>query len=535
MKGIKQVKNYRLLKEIGRGTSGIVYEAVDDSNGKKYAVKSIPSSKLENKRILDNFKRELRLLYSLNHQNIIKITGIEKTVNNTYLALEFCNGGNLYDYMAYHKQKYGTPLPENQVQYIVRQIVNGLEYMHKNKIIHRDIKLENILLNFNSINNIHLPNQEYTKLDYSKHSIFNCTIKIADLGYARELDGCSLASTICGTPMTMAPDLIHLGEKKYNSKADLWSLGAITYELITGNLPFFGNNFKHLIENVMKGKYSFPNSLKISLEIIVFINGLLQYFPHKRYDWKQIHVHPFISNELSTFTTIDLEKIEIDDTQDCEKLQNDTKDCGNFLWLLFKSSLKNITLDKEVLHNFLIGEVDGFRKILEMNKTNIKELQIDEKSINNESKNNNHQKDEIVENINKEALSKIDTKVEKESIKISQNNNILKEDLKEVLDEKNSYKQETLTKVLLEEFKKELIEEKMENEKEIDLINEKLSKENNSNIHSEKHIVVQDKENCDENDEIWEILSCNSISEDRIEVVNFEQNFNILPDYFNSK
>ena len=87
MKGIKQVKNYRLLKEIGKGTTGTVYEAVDDSNGKKYAIKSIPSAKLENKRILENFKRELKLLYGLNHNNIIKIAGIEKTVNNTYLAL----------------------------------------------------------------------------------------------------------------------------------------------------------------------------------------------------------------------------------------------------------------------------------------------------------------------------------------------------------------------------------------------------------------------------------------------------------------
>ena len=89
MKGIKQVKNYRLLREIGKGQTGTVYEAVDDSNGKKFAIKSIPSSKLENKRILENFKKELKLIHSLSHNNLLKIIGLEKTVNNTYLVLEY--------------------------------------------------------------------------------------------------------------------------------------------------------------------------------------------------------------------------------------------------------------------------------------------------------------------------------------------------------------------------------------------------------------------------------------------------------------
>ena len=367
MKGIKQVKNYRLLKEIGKGTTGTVYEAVDDSNGRKYAIKSIASAKLENKRIMDNFKRELKLLHGLNHLNIIKISGIEKTVNNTYLILEYCNGGNLYEYLTFCKQKNNSPLAENEIQFVIRQIINGLEYMHKNKIIHRDIKLENILLNFNSVSNIYIQNQENSKLDYSKLSLFDCTIKIADLGYARELDGSNLASTICGTPMTMAPDVIQFGDRKYNSKADLWSLGAICYELLTGALPFSGNNFNNLIENVMKGKYSFPKTLKISIECVLFINGLLQFYPNKRYDWFQISDHPFIINDTSSFHIIDLEKIDLDN-KDCEKFQNDTKDCGNFLWILFKSSLNDISLDKIDSENFKIGEIDAFKKIKNNNK-----------------------------------------------------------------------------------------------------------------------------------------------------------------------
>jgi len=161
---------------------------------------------------LDNFKRELKLLHGLNHNNIIKIHGIEKTTNNTYLILEYCNGGNLYEYLTFHLNKYKSPIPENQIQFIMKQFIQGLEYMHKNKIVHRDIKLENILLNFDSIPNIYNQNQEQVKIDYNKVNIFDCSVKIADLGYARELDGCSVASTICGTPMTMAPDIIKLSE-----------------------------------------------------------------------------------------------------------------------------------------------------------------------------------------------------------------------------------------------------------------------------------------------------------------------------------
>lgn len=532
MKGIKQVKNYRLLKEIGRGSTGTVYEAVDDSNNRKIAVKSIPSSKLENKRILENFKRELKLLHSLNHTNIIKITGIEKTVNNTYLALEFCNGGNLYEYTTFYKQKFGTPLPEIQVQFIVRQIISGLEYMHKNKIVHRDIKLENILLNFSTISNIHVPNQDYVKLDYSKHSIFDCTIKIADLGYARELDGCCLASTICGTPMTMAPDIIQFSDKKYNSKADLWSLGAISYELITGTLPFYGNNLQNLLENVMKGKYYFPNFLKISLEAILFINGLLQFYPQKRFDWEQILTHPFVVNESSTFTIIDLEKINYD-SNNSEKLQNDTKNCGNFLWILFKSSIKDTTLDKLGLENLLLGDVDGYRKILEINhkKEDINSVFTHEnKMIVSEQMNNGN----ILLQPSKEtACEEQPTKIMNDTSLINNRKEVFEKTGKNA--ENCSLNNQMEVKKQNANFTIEAFEELVDNRENENEISEKINKESEL-VHVLK-IEINDLSNGDkqENEDIWEILSSTSIIDDKIEIINFNESYNIIPDYFNNK
>lgn len=102
---MKQIDNYRLTKELGKGTSAIVYQAVDDKTNQIVAVKAIPGQKLEDKRSMENFKRELNLLHSLNHENIIKIIGLKKTSRFCYLILEYCNGGNLYEFKCHYEKK----------------------------------------------------------------------------------------------------------------------------------------------------------------------------------------------------------------------------------------------------------------------------------------------------------------------------------------------------------------------------------------------------------------------------------------------
>lgn len=365
MKGIKQIKKYRLIREIGKGATGIVYEAVNDETNKLVAVKAIPSAKLMEKRVMENFKRELKLLHGLNHGNIIKITGVEKTVNNIYLILEYCNGGNLYEYSYYYRKTFGKNLPEKSVQKILRQLIEGLEYMHNCRTVHRDIKLENILINFNSASNTVNPGGMPEKVDYDKVDLDYISVKIADLGYARELEGGGVASTICGTPITMAPDIINLfdnanKEHKYNSKVDLWSLGAITYELLIGRPPFYASNYKQLFEEVMAGKYNLPKNLTISVEAITFINGLLQFYPDKRMDWAEIRSHPFITNEPSTFHIIDLHTVDTK-FENPQHLEMNTKDCENFLWIMFKpkadAEIKLDKIDASIIQNPIIDKL----------------------------------------------------------------------------------------------------------------------------------------------------------------------------------
>jgi serine/threonine protein kinase len=120
-----------------------------------------------------------------------------------------------------------------------------------------------------------------------------------------------MGSTILGTPLYMSPDVVerldNKTNKKYNTSADLWSLGVITYELLTGTTPFVGAKYEEVFQNIEKGSYKLPKKLKPSIEIISFINGLLQYYPEKRYDWEQIKQHPFLTKNVEDFNFVDLE------------------------------------------------------------------------------------------------------------------------------------------------------------------------------------------------------------------------------------
>jgi serine/threonine protein kinase len=348
MKGIKQVKNYRLLKEIGRGQIGIVYEAVDDTNGKKYAIKSIPSSKLDNKRVLEIFKKELKMIHSLNHNNILKIIGLEKTVNNTYLVLEYCNGGSLKDYISFYHQKYSNLLPESHIQFFIRQLTQGTEYMMKNKLLKRDLKSENLLLNFASIQNIYKPQESNIKLDLTSLDIFDSCIKIGDVGYSKELDLEMKNSTKCGNPANITQIGI---ESHYNNHIELWSLGAITYELLFGLQPNY--------DKVLRCKDIFPEKFKISLEIISFINCLLNFNSDKRLSWDKITNHPFVVNNINTFTLTEVEKVFVEDSYNLEERKDEV---NNFLWISLKSNLVK-GLD-DIMNNKLEENVNGREKIM---------------------------------------------------------------------------------------------------------------------------------------------------------------------------
>lgn len=337
LKGYKQIRSYKLFEPpIGKGAVGVVYKAWDSKRNQLAAIKSISSKLLSDEQRMRCFQNEVKALHYLKHDNIIKIYSVEKTINNIYIALEFANGGTLNELLRFYKNKYNSGIPEPLVQRIIQQLLSGLEYMHEKKHMHRDLKLDNILLHFND----HYERDNF--VDYEKSGFDGMQIKIADLGYAKNIEGTDLASTLCGTPITMPPEVVqnHLErnfERGYNAKADLWSLGALTYEMLVSQPPFNGYNIDDLFKNISKGVYNYPQNCMISIEAISFINGLLTFSNYDRFSFDDMKSHPFVYQDPLTFHPIDLNIIP-KDSMSGNKIEVDSKNCNNFLWVMFKNS-----------------------------------------------------------------------------------------------------------------------------------------------------------------------------------------------------
>ena len=347
----KEENNYKKIGVLHKGANdSSVYLAIDSKKNILTAIKSIPKNKMDQE-AQKNFRRELQNLHNLIHPNIIHILDYLNNQSYNYIVLEYCNGGNLREYLQKYMEKNNAPLNEFFIQKILRQIAPALEFMHSKNIIHRDIKLENILLNFNTYPNIPKNGKRPQALKFSEKSLNkDFSAKITGLNFSKDLIQDNMGSTILGTPLYMSPDVVerldNKTNKKYNTSADLWSLGVITYELLTGTTPFVGSKYEEVFQNIEKGSYKLPKKLKPSIEIISFINGLLQYYPEKRYDWEQIKQHPFLTKSVEDFNFVDLELYSDGEKKEVE-INSKSGDKDNLLWIFFKlKGLEGVKVDK---------------------------------------------------------------------------------------------------------------------------------------------------------------------------------------------
>ena len=197
------------------------------------------------------------------------------------------------------------PFPEEIVQYLMRQIVEAIYYLHSNKIIHRDLRLDNILVTF-------LNDEDLKSLNMMK-----AIIKIIDFGFATKLESSkgNLTYTVLGTPNYMEPQILENMETKtknitgYDEKADIWSLGILCHEMLVGHMTFDGRSKDEIYQKVREGTYSFPlDSLK--KEVVSFINGMLQNDPHKRLSAAELLNHNFLVKDVKKFAPLDMNKIK---------------------------------------------------------------------------------------------------------------------------------------------------------------------------------------------------------------------------------
>ena len=294
-----QIEDFSLGQCIGKGAFGEVYLTTRIGYNKLYATKKIPKKLVETPSLKKHLVDELEILKTLDHKNIIKLETIKQSENNYYIITDYYNGGGLYDILKKYKMIYGRPFPENVVQHLMRQIIDAVVYLHQRKIIHRDLKLENLLINFES------------EEDKNNLNLLRAEVKIIDFGFATRLNGSNLRYSILGSPINMDPILLtKLNNKNisyligYDEKADIWSLGTVCYEMATGEMVFKVQDINQLLQMVELGIYHIPTNL--SQELVSFLEGMLQYLGQDRLSAIELSSHPFLTKDVSEFTKIDI-------------------------------------------------------------------------------------------------------------------------------------------------------------------------------------------------------------------------------------
>ncbi|XP_024292985.1 MAP/microtubule affinity-regulating kinase 3 isoform X5 [Oncorhynchus tshawytscha] len=249
------VGNYRLLKTIGKGNFAKVKLARHILTGREVAIKIIDKTQL-NPNSLQKLFREVRIMKLLNHPNIVKLFEVIETERTLYLVMEYASGGEVFDYLVAHGR-----MKEKEARAKFRQIVSAVQYCHQKHIVHRDLKAENLLLDA------------------------DMNIKIADFGFSNEFTMGNKLDTFCGSPPYAAPELFQ-GKKYDGPEVDVWSLGVILYTLVSGSLPFDGQNLKELRERVLRGKYRIPFYMSTDCENL--LKRFLVLNPAKRGTFEQI-------------------------------------------------------------------------------------------------------------------------------------------------------------------------------------------------------------------------------------------------------
>lgn len=279
-KGKNIEKNWVIGEEIGSGAFATLIKVTNRFSKKTHALKIYKKTKNENS---TRIYLEIKILQELIHPNIMEIYEFYEDEKNFFTITEICEGGELFDQLL-DKGK----LSEEEGKYIIKQILSAVTYIHSKGIVHRDLKLQNILL------------------DTDKNNI----IKIIDFNTARYYDKRDKMNIICGTPYYIAPEVLF---GNYDEKCDIWSCGIILYILLCGYPPFDGENDTEILNSIKAGKFEFPEEdwLEISEDLKDLISNMLRFNPDERFSGAECLNHKWFTKNQKKIDTKALENLNI--------------------------------------------------------------------------------------------------------------------------------------------------------------------------------------------------------------------------------
>lgn len=330
-------KKYEIGRKLGQGSFGVVYELVNKETDEKFAIKIINKEKVGGGKYAVSFENEVFIMKSVIHPNLIKLEEVFESKKKLYLITELCEAGELAKWI----KKQGS-IPEHISKIIMRQIVDAISYLHKNDIVHRDLKLENILLK---------------EFDPSSEIFY---IKITDFGLSsqRETAGTeSMFEDYCGTPLYMAPEIIE--NLPYSQLCDVWALGIIMFILLTSHSPFSSESESKLREQIKRADidtYS-KNYIKLSPEAKHCLQRMIKVNPAHRITSSELFEHPwFLDKKLDEMPET---KNVLELMSEMLKEQDYENNCAN-------NNLNSNIVD----HNHLAPEADPDHDIVVSNSNN---------------------------------------------------------------------------------------------------------------------------------------------------------------------
>ena len=281
------LSDYNLIKDIGEGNFGKVKLAKLKSTKEKFAIKILDKEKLKTQTKSTLFN-EIEIISKLNHKNVIHVEKILEDAKNYYIIMEYCEKGELFDYIV-NKER----LNPAEASLFFYQLINGVEYIHKKGFAHRDLKPENLLL--------------------TKEKI----LKIIDFGLCHDFDGENYLTTKCGSPSYAAPEILK-GYPYDGFKTDIWCCRIILYAMLCGYLPFDGDNNQEIFQSIVECKPEFPDFLEDdSINLLIWI---LNSEPGERISIEEIKCHPFYLKGKSYYT-IQYEDSDVSDTEKTNEIK----------------------------------------------------------------------------------------------------------------------------------------------------------------------------------------------------------------------